>query len=314
MHVWTMWFLKNNIMTLLTIIIMLMTLSFITLFERNLLGMIQYRKGPNKNFFKGLFQPFNDAIKLFSKENLILSKINYMMYFISPLMMFTLALLLWLTLPIVLYYWSSTLIMMLIFCIMSMSSYGLMLSGWSSNSMYSMIGCTRMMSLMLSYEVVLILITFNIFLMTESLSLKHFSKSFIFIFWSLAMIFLIIMLCELNRTPSDLSEGESELVSGFNTEYFSSGFTLIFMAEYSNIIFMSFLFNYLFLGYQLNSLISLFMVFMTSLWVIWMRGTNPRIRYDLLMIETWTDMLPSTLLFMFITMFYKLNQMMIYIL
>nr|AWN56250.1 NADH dehydrogenase subunit 1 [Euborellia annulipes] len=291
---------------LLIIIGILIGLAFLTLLERKVLGYIQLRKGPNKVGFMGLLQPFSDAIKLFTKGVTELITGNMMIYYMSPVMAFFFSLIVWSVLPLnkmVEYYWG----VMFIMLIMSVGVYPIMISGWASNSNYAMLGGLRAIAQMISYEVSLVLIMMFILMMVKSMTLYSLSSFQLFLWFMVVNIPLAFsmyssMLAETNRTPYDLAEGESELVSGFNIEYSGGGFALIFLAEYSSIIFMSLLFVMMFMGGYSMNIITFLMVLFVSFMFLWSRGTLPRFRYDKLMYLTWKSYLPMSLNYLFLAM------------
>nr|YP_009655021.1 NADH dehydrogenase subunit 1 [Rhyzopertha dominica]QCI56368.1 NADH dehydrogenase subunit 1 [Rhyzopertha dominica] len=288
---------------LVLIIGVLVGVAFLTLMERKVLGYIQLRKGPNKVGFMGLLQPFSDAIKLFSKEQCLPLVSNYVFYYFSPVMNFFISLMMWLSFPFFSYFLSFNLGMLFFLCFSSLSVYAVMISGWSSNSNYSMIGSLRSMAQTISYEVSLVIIIISFLVMTSSLCFYDFFKYqkylwFVFLMFPLSLILFVSMLAETNRTPFDFAEGESELVSGFNVEYSSGGFALIFLAEYSSILFMSMICSLMFFGGDLYKFIFFIkIVFFSFLWV-WVRGTLPRYRYDKLMYLAWKIYLPVSLCFL----------------
>nr|YP_010936702.1 NADH dehydrogenase subunit 1 [Apanteles gelechiidivoris]WKW91672.1 NADH dehydrogenase subunit 1 [Apanteles gelechiidivoris]WLN31490.1 NADH dehydrogenase subunit 1 [Apanteles gelechiidivoris] len=296
----SIYFMNSFIMLLLVIIMNLISVAFLTLFERKIMGLFHYRKGPNKNSIIGFFQPFNDAIKLMNKEYFFPKKSSFYLYISSPSLMFILIMMLWLIYP-----FKTNLLMfennMLYFlCMMSLGVYGLILSGWSSNSSFSMIGAIRSIAQSISYEVIFSISMLIILMNINSMNLFNLNKfnkfmNLLLIFLPLNFIILISMLAEINRTPFDLSEGESELVSGFNIEYSSSKFILIFLAEYSSMIFMMFLYCLIMMSSNLN-LMFYFKIICMILFITWIRMTLPRIRYDKLMKFCWIYMLPITLI------------------
>nr|YP_010960296.1 NADH dehydrogenase subunit 1 [Rhynchophorus phoenicis]WNH29329.1 NADH dehydrogenase subunit 1 [Rhynchophorus phoenicis] len=284
---------------LLTICV-LIAVAFLTLFERKVLGYIQIRKGPNKVGFTGILQPFSDAIKLFTKEQIRPLMSNFSIYYLSPVVNLLLALMLWFCLPFVSYNMSFDYSILYFLSISSMGVYTIMLAGWSSNSNYAMLGSIRSIAQTISYEVslVLILLTFMYFILSFDIGkLFNYQENswFLFLNLPLCIMWLVSSLAETNRTPFDFAEGESELVSGFNVEYSSGGFAMIFLAEYSNILFMSMFCSVLFLGANFLSLSAYMKLgFMAFLWV-WIRGTLPRYRYDKLMSLAWKTYLPVSL-------------------
>nr|ARH53986.1 NADH dehydrogenase subunit 1 [Pantoxystus rubricollis] len=286
--------------SLILIICVLVGVAFLTLLERKVLGYIHIRKGPNKVGFSGLLQPFSDAIKLFSKEQVNPFMSNFMLYYISPVINLFLSLLLWMCMPFITVNLNFNLSILFFLSISSLSVYTIMLAGWSSNSNYAMLGSLRAVAQTVSYEVSLIMLLLSFLIMVLSFNMMDFQKYqeyiwFIGLMMPLCWIWVVSCLAETNRSPFDFAEGESELVSGFNVEYSSGGFAMIFLAEYSSILFMSMICVIMFLGGNLYSLMFfLKVVFMSFLW-IWVRGTFPRYRYDKLMYLSWKVYLPVSL-------------------
>lgn len=268
--------------------------------ERKLLGYIQIRKGPNKVGFLGILQPFSDAIKLFRKEIIFPYMANILIYIISPVFNLILALILWIRIPFYCYLFKFNFSVLFFFVISSFSVYTIILSGWSSNSIYSLLGRLRSVAQVISYEVRIFLILLSFLVLIISLNLIDFifyQKYVWFVIFNfpLRIIWFISRLAETNRTPFDFSEGESELVSGFNVEYRSFGFAFIFMAEYSNIIFIRIIRRLIFIGGDFYSIIFfLKLLFFSFIW-IWVRGTLPRYRYDKLIYLSWKVFLPVSL-------------------
>nr|ALO64415.1 NADH dehydrogenase subunit 1 [Lasioglossum fulvicorne] len=308
--------LMMNLINLIILILMMMiSMAFLTLFERKVLGYMQNRKGPTKVMFLGLFQPFSDVIKLLNKEMFFLDKINWNYYMLMPMMSLMLSMMLWLVYPFYINIYHMNLGVIIVLMIMSVGVFPIMLGGWASNSNYSMLGAMRSVAQSISYEVSLFLIIFNMILLVESFSLLSFFKfqvniKFLFMVYPIYLMFMVSMLIELNRTPFDLVEGESELVSGFNTEYFSGLFALIFMSEYLNIIFMSFLVTVMFLGVYLLSVKFMMFMMLHMFFVIWIRGVLPRIRYDELMYMCWKKFLSLSLMYMLIIL--SMKELMFY--
>nr|QNN93060.1 NADH dehydrogenase subunit 1 [Platynereis sp. 2 PA-2020] len=299
-------FLKTPISILIIFICALLAMAFFTLLERKILGYIQLRKGPNKVSIMGVPQPIADAVKLFTKELNIPTNANMTPFIVTPMLALFLALMLWSLYP----YSSAPFLMkygiMLFLCVSSMNVYTTLFSGWASNSKYSLLGALRSIAQTISYEVSMALVILTPMIMVSSLSFNLFMKmnSFLFMImlWPLLITWIITSLAETNRTPFDLAEGESELVSGFNTEYSSGTFALIFMAEYMNIIAMGMITAALFISFTLLGPLTeiMMIVALTSISVlfIWARGAYPRMRYDKLMSLTWKQFLPMTLVMM----------------
>nr|QNG56300.1 NADH dehydrogenase subunit 1 [Palaestes freyreissi] len=295
------------------ILMVLVGVAFLTLLERKVLGYIQIRKGPNKVGFIGLVQPFSDAIKLFSKEQVYPLMSNFILYYISPLVNLFLALLLWMCMPFFSLTMTFNFSILYFLCLSSLGVYMIMFAGWSSNSNYSMLGCLRSVAQTISYEVSFSLIIMSFLMLIFSLNLIDLMKFqeyvwFCFIMIPLCLMLLVVCLAETNRTPFDFAEGESELVSGFNVEYSSGGFAMIFLAEYSSILFMSMLCSMLFLGGDIITMFFFLKIVFLSFFWLWVRGTLPRFRYDKLMYLAWKCYLPISL--NFLMMFFGLKLFM----
>nr|YP_009973075.1 NADH dehydrogenase subunit 1 [Cancer pagurus]QNH68762.1 NADH dehydrogenase subunit 1 [Cancer pagurus] len=285
---------------LVLIICVLVSVAFVTLLERKILGYVQIRKGPNKVGFMGVLQPFSDAIKLFTKEQTIPMMSNFMAYYISPVFSLFLSLFVWVVLPYEIGLVSFYMSVLFFLCCLSLGVYSTMVAGWASNCKYSLLGSLRAVAQTISYEVSLALILLSFIVLVGGFNLQLFMKYqvdvwFMFISLPLSLIWFASCLAETNRTPFDFAEGESELVSGFNTEYSSGGFALIFMAEYSSILFMSVLFVVVFMGSSpCSGLFYVKSVFIAFIFV-WVRGTLPRLRYDKLMYMAWKSFLPVSI-------------------
>nr|WFS86420.1 NADH dehydrogenase subunit 1 [Arcyptera microptera microptera] len=289
---------------LFLIICVLISVAFLTLLERKVLGYIQIRKGPNKVGFIGIPQPFSDAIKLICKEQPIPIMSNYLLYYFSPILNLMISLIIWVIFPYLTYMCSFLYGFLFFMCCTSLGVYTVMIAGWSSNSNYSLLGSLRSVAQTISYEVSLALILLSLIILINSFNMLDFMNYqlycwFIILSFPLALACFASCLAETNRTPFDFAEGESELVSGFNIEYGAGGFTLIFLAEYTSIVFMSMLLVLIFLGGDFYSFIFYIKLVFMSFGFIWIRGTLPRFRYDKLMYLAWKSFLPLSLNFLF---------------
>nr|QXP99787.1 NADH dehydrogenase subunit 1 [Phlaeoba angustidorsis] len=286
------------------IICVLVSVAFLTLLERSVLGYIQIRKGPNKVGFLGIPQPFSDAIKLVSKEQPFPLMSNYLIYYFSPVFNLMISLAVWVVFPYLTYMCSFSYSFLYFLCCTSLGVYTVMIAGWSSNSSYSLLGSLRSVAQTISYEVSLALILLSLIILIGSFNIFGFMY-YQFYCWFIVISFPLFLSClasclaETNRTPFDFAEGESELVSGFNIEYGAGGFTLIFLAEYTSIIFMSMLLTLIFLGGDFYSFMFFIKLSIMSFIFIWVRGTLPRFRYDKLMYLAWKSFLPLSLNFLF---------------
>nr|QAY82028.1 NADH dehydrogenase subunit 1 [Omophoita sp. REN-2018] len=285
---------------LILLICVLISIAFLTLLERKVLGYIQIRKGPNKVGFLGLIQPFSDAIKLLSKEQSYPYMSNFNLFYLCPIINLFLSLFMWLCLPYFSIMINFNFSVLFFLAISSLSVYSIMLAGWSSNSNYSLLGSLRSVAQTISYEVSLVLILMSFLFLILSVNLMDFMLYqeyiwFLFMMWPLCLMWLVSSLAETNRTPFDFAEGESELVSGFNVEYSSGGFVMIFLSEYGSILFMSLMCVIIFMGSNFYSfMFYLKLLFMLFIW-LWVRGTLPRYRYDKLMYLAWKSYLPISL-------------------
>nr|QOL00659.1 NADH dehydrogenase subunit 1 [Leuconemacris litangensis] len=295
---------------LILIICVLISVAFLTLLERKVLGYIQIRKGPNKVGFIGIPQPFSDAIKLICKEQPIPIMTNYLLYYFSPVFNLMISLIVWMIFPYLTYMCSFSYGFFFL-CCTSLGVYTVMIAGWSSNSNYSLLGSLRSVAQTISYEVSLALILLSFFILIGSFNMLDFMNHqfycwFMMISFPLSLACFASCLAETNRTPFDFAEGESELVSGFNIEYGAGGFTLIFLAEYTSIVFMSMLFTLIFLGGDFYSYIFYLKLTIMSFLFIWVRGTLPRFRYDKLMYLAWKSFLPLSLNFLLFFIGFKI--------
>nr|ABK35718.1 NADH dehydrogenase subunit 1 [Elaphe moellendorffi] len=297
--------LLNTINSMIYILSILMAVAFLTLMERKLLGYMQHRKGPNLVGPMGLLQPIADGLKLITKEATKPTMSSPILFMLSPIMALTLALTSWAPMPMPYALTNMNLGLLFIMAMSSMFTYTVLWSGWSSNSKYPLMGAMRAVAQIISYEVTLGLIIISMAIMSGGYSLTLFTETqehmwLLLPSWPLAMMWFTSTLAETNRSPFDLMEGESELVSGFNVEFSAGPFALLFLAEYTNILLMNTLSTMMFLNpgtmnpqlFTINLMIKT--MAMTTMF-LWIRASYPRFRYDQLMHLLWKQYLPLAL-------------------
>nr|YP_010933583.1 NADH dehydrogenase subunit 1 [Ptychadena nuerensis]WKT09026.1 NADH dehydrogenase subunit 1 [Ptychadena nuerensis] len=290
--------------SVLYIVPILLAVAFLTLIERKVLGYMQLRKGPNVVGPFGVLQPIADGIKLFIKEPIRPATSSQMLFVLTPTMALILAMFMWapFTMPIALS--DLNLSILFILAISSLTVYTILGSGWASNSKYALIGALRAVAQTISYEVTLALIVLCTVFLAGGFSLYFFNMSqqytwLILPAWPLALMWFVSTLAETNRAPFDLTEGESELVSGFNVEYAGGPFALFFLAEYANILMMNTLSTIIFMGPLYTTPLSTMLLMMKAsiliIFFLWVRASYPRFRYDQLMHLVWKNFLPITI-------------------
>nr|ACD12928.1 NADH dehydrogenase subunit 1 [Merops viridis] len=296
-------------MSLSYILPILIAVAFLTLVERKVLSYMQARKGPNIVGPFGLLQPMADGVKLFIKEPIRPSTSSPLLFILTPILALLLALSIWIPLPLPFPLADLNLGLLYLLTMSSLAVYSILWSGWASNSKYALIGALRAVAQTISYEVTLAIILLSIIILTGNYTLSTLATAqeplyLIFASWPLAMMWYISTLAETNRAPFDLTEGESELVSGFNVEYAAGPFALFFLAEYANIMLMNTLTTILFLNPSSLGLSPEFFplalatkVLLLSSGFLWVRASYPRFRYDQLMHLLWKNFLPLTLAF-----------------
>ena len=315
-----MFILITFIKILVIIVPLLISVAYFTLAERKIMGAIQRRRGPNVIGVFGLLQPLADGFKLLVKETIIPSNANKFLFIISPIITFVISLMGWSIIPYDKYSVLSDINIgiLYIFAVSSLGVYGIIMSGWSSNSKYAFLGALRSAAQMVSYEVSIGFIMVTIVVCCGSFNLQNIIESqkniwFIIPFFPLFLMFFVSALAETNRHPFDLPEAEAELVSGYNVEYSAMGFALFSLGEYANMLLMCALNSILFLGGWLPPF-NILAIIPGSIWFglkiclfvilyIWMRAALPRYRYDQLMNLGWKVFLPISLTYLLLTFF-----------
>nr|QLD20962.1 NADH dehydrogenase subunit 1 [Melanoperdix niger]QXU60203.1 NADH dehydrogenase subunit 1 [Melanoperdix niger] len=296
-----------TVMALSYVLPILIAVAFLTLVERKILSYMQARKGPNIVGPFGLLQPIADGVKLFIKEPIRPSTSSPFLFITTPILALLLALTIWIPLPLPFPLADLNLGLLFLLAMSSLTVYSLLWSGWASNSKYALIGALRAVAQTISYEVTLAIILLSTITLSGNYTLSTLAITqepiyLILPSWPLTMMWFISTLAETNRAPFDLTEGESELVSGFNVEYAAGPFALFFLAEYANIMLMNSLTTIMFLNPSfLNPSPELFpimlatKVLLLSSTFLWIRASYPRFRYDQLMHLLWKNFLPLTL-------------------
>lgn len=297
---------------LIVLVPTLLSVAFMTIIERKVMGAMQRRVGPNKVGYYGILQPFSDALKLVVKETVIPAHSTVSLFFLAPIISLVFSLLGWAVIPfgsgLVISDFSLGILYSM--AISSLGVYGILFAGWAANSKYAFIGSLRSTAQMISYELIFSSAILCIIYMTGSFNIIDIIETqqaimFIIPLLPLFIIFFISALAETNRTPFDLPEAESELVAGFFTEHSGMIFVFFFLAEYGSIVLISTLNIILFFGgYNMpylfinNSWLSLesyilgFKVCGILFLFVWIRASLPRLRYDQLMTFCWTGLLP----------------------
>ena len=309
---------------LVVISILMLFVAYLTLAERKFLGYLQVRLGPNRVGTWGLLQPIADGIKSFVKEDIIPINADKPVYVIAPMISFVAALSMFAVIPfgesVTLFGREIKLVIadvdigiLYIFAMGTLGEYGIVLGGWSSGNKYAILGALRAAAQMISYEVALGLIVIGTIILSGSLRLTEIVEAqrdvWFIVYQPFAfLLYIVAALAEINRTPFDMPESESELACGFNIEYSSMKFALFMIAEYAHLVTVAALTTTLFLGGWLGPVLPgpVWFILKTLLIIfifIWIRGTYPRMRYDHIMKFGWKFLFPAALANVVITAF-----------
>lgn len=312
--------LYNIIEILIILVPILLSVAYMTIIERKVMGSMQRRIGPNIVGYYGLLQPFADALKLVVKEQIIPSQSTKSLFFLAPMLSLIFSLLGWGIIPfgpgLALTDFSLGILYSL--ALSSIGVYGILFAGWSANSKYAFLGSLRSTAQMISYELIYSAAVLSVLLLCGSFNITKIIEAqqniwYIIPLLPIFILFFISALAETNRTPFDLTERESELVAGFMTEHSGMIFVFFFLAEYSSIVLMSTFTRVLFLGgyrsfglcseswggiLNFNRIILAIKAVFFMFVFVWIRATLPRVRYDQLMVFCWTGLLPIAIAFL----------------
>ena len=299
---------------LLIVIPLMISVAYLTFFERKVIGYMQGRIGPNRVGFHGLLQPIADALKLMFKEIITPNKSNKTLFFIAPILTIAPAFAAWAVIP-----FNAELVLadinaglLYVLAMTSIAVYGVIIAGWASNSKYAFLGSLRSAAQIVSYEIAMGFTLVGVLMCANSLNLGDIVNGqqggllqwYIWPLFPLFIIYFISAVAETNRAPFDVAEGESEIVAGFHVEYSGMAFAVFFLAEYANMILVSMLAALMFLGGWLSpvsfipdGILWLFLkVGFCLFFFLWFRSTFPRYRYDQIMRLGWKVFIPITLI------------------
>lgn len=321
----TAWLVVWTIIKIVLIAVpVILCVAYLTLWERKMIGFMHIRLGPTRVGPRGLLQPFADVFKLITKEIVVPSKANKILFIISPVVVLMPALAAWAVMPfspgVVLANVNAGLLYVM--AITSVGVYGVIVAGWASNSKYAFLGALRASAQMVSYELAMGFVMVAVLLVSGSLNMTDIvmgqgrgwfaAHGLAFLSWNwlpllpLFVIYVISMVAETNRHPFDVVEGESEIVAGHMVEYSGTGFALFFLGEYANMIFLSCMASIMFLGGWMSPLnFAPFTLIPGFVWLaiktfcvvslfIWFRAAFPRYRYDQIMRLGWKIFIPLT--------------------
>jgi NADH-quinone oxidoreductase subunit H len=304
------------------LVVVILSVAYLTYVERKVIGYMQGRLGPNRVGFKGLLQPFADVLKMLQKELILPTASNKFLFIIAPIISIGTALSAWAVIPVN-SGWVIANINLGLLYVLAMTSlgiYGVLIAGWASNSKYAMYGAIRASAQAISYEIAMGFALVGVMMAAGSVNLSQIVMAQAGGIWHwyalplfpLMIVYWISGVAETNRAPFDVAEGESEIVAGFHVEYSGIRFALFFLAEYANMILISALAALMFLGGWLSPFehvpyLGEWFAFVPGIvWLVmkmgffllmylWMRATFPRYRYDQIMALGWKVLIPVAL-------------------
>jgi NADH-quinone oxidoreductase subunit H len=332
---------QSTVWILAVTITLILSVAYLTLWERKLIGWMQMRKGPNRvrllGFWPGAGQPFADVIKLLIKEVIVPSKSNGLLFRLAPAITLIPAFAIWAVIPVAPGFAIADVDagLLYVLSLTSVGVYGVILAGWASNSKYAFLGAMRSAAQIVAYEIAMGFALVGVLMAAGSLNLGTIIEKQAggFLSWNwfwlfpLFVVYFISGVAETNRAPFDVAEGESEIVAGFHVEYSGIGFALFFLAEYANMILIAALTAVFFFGgwqSPLNGYVAadsglfqvpvlgallndgthwlLAKIFLFLSVIIWLRATFPRYRYDQIMRLGWKALIPVTIVWIFVEM------------
>jgi NADH-quinone oxidoreductase subunit H len=324
---------RSTVWTVAITVVLILSVAFLTLIERKVIGWMQLRRGPNRvsffGFFPGLAQPFADVFKLLLKEVIIPARANKFLFRLAPMITLIPAFAAWAVIPlspeVVVSKADAGLLYLL--SLSSMGVYGVIIAGWATNSKYAFLGAMRSAAQMVAYEIAMGFALVGVLMATRSMNLGTIIDTQVggigawnwFWLFPLFVVYFISGVAETNRAPFDVAEGESEIVAGFHVEYSGMAFALFFLAEYANMILISALTAVFFFGGWLSPfqgypvIGDTFLGAPSFLWLgikisaflflfLWFRATFPRYRYDQIMRLGWKALIPVTLVWIGVEM------------
>ena len=333
--------LLSTLWIVIVTVVLILSVAYLTLWERKLIGWMQVRKGPNRvrifGFLPGMGQPFADVIKLLIKEIVVPSASNKVLFRIAPAITLIPAFAIWAVVPVAPGFAIANVDagLLYVLSLTSVGVYGVILAGWASNSKYAFLGAMRSAAQIVAYEIAMGFALVGVLMASNSLNLGTVIEKQAggFLSWNwfwlfpLFVVYFISGVAETNRAPFDVAEGESEIVAGFHVEYSGIGFALFFLAEYANMILIAGLTAVFFFGgwqSPLNGYVPadsglfqipllgaflndgthwlVFKLFLFLCLFLWLRATFPRYRYDQIMRLCWKALIPVTIVWIFVEM------------